>query len=355
VPSPYKSLDDNNGKPWGVEHLSMTERYLRMIMVGVDQVGGILTKQYIEEAYALGVKLYGKAIMRQRYEASARRMLQNMFRLGLFENPYLDVEVTRKRVNCEEFAKEGFAAQLKSVVMLKNHNAALPLRGRVKVYLPTQGEGSSDLVAAVKRYFEVVKEPSQAECALVFVASPNGGKGYSRDDVARGGNGYLPISLQYGEYRAKYARKQSLSGGDPMEEFTNRTYRNKTVTAKNANDAELVAEVRKKMGEKPVIVCVAAKNPMVFSEIEPYADAILLGFGVQPQAFTAIVSGGAEPQGLLPMQMPKDMRTVEEQSEDLPFDMKCYKDGDGNSYDFAFGLNWSGVIRDWRTERYKNK
>ena len=350
VPSPYKSLDDNNGKPWGVEQLNEVERYLRMIMVGMDQVGGISTKRYIEEAYHLGVKHYGEKVMRNRYEESARRLLINMFRIGLFDNPYLDVEATRATVNCERFAKEGFEAQLKSVVMLKNHNLALPLGNRAKVYVP---QGVEYDKAVVERYFEVVADSKSAECALVFIKSPNGGKGYSRDDVVQGGNGYLPISLQYGEYTAKYARKVSLSGGDPLESFTNRSYRDKSVVAKNSGDAELVVKIRKEMGRKPVIVVVDAKNPMVFAEIEPYADAILLGFGVQQQAFVAIAAGVAEPQGLLPMQMPKDMRSVEEQCEDMPFDMRCYKDADGNIYDYAYGLNWSGVIRDLRVEKYR--
>ena len=30
-----------------------------------------------------------------------------------------------------------------------------------------------------------------------------------------------------------------------------------------------------------------------------------------------------------------------------------YKDADGNIYDYGYGLNWSGVISDWRTEKYK--
>lgn len=39
------------------------------------------------------------------------------------------------------------------------------------------------------------------------------------------------------------------------------------------------------------------------------------------------------------------MRTVEQQCEDLPRDMECYTDAEGNTYDFAFGLNWAGPIR----------
>ena len=49
------------------------------------------------------------------------------------------------------------------------------------------------------------------------------------------------------------------------------------------------------------------------------------------------------------------METVEEQCEDVPCDMRPYVDSEGNAYDFAFGLNWSGVIRDGRVQRYGKK
>lgn len=353
VPNSYKAMDENKGKPWGVEHLSVTERHLLMIMAGIDQIGGISTKQYIEEAYNLGVERYGEEAMRKRYEESARRILVNMFRVGLFDNPYLDTEQSRATVNSKLFAEEGLMAQMRSVVMLKNSNGVLPLRPRTKVYIPSVHTVLSyGLARAIEQQFEMVTNPEEADCALVVINSPKSGKGYSAEDVQSGGNGYLPISLQYGEYKAVSAREESLSGGDPMEDFTNRTYRNKSVTAKNAYAVEEVVEARKRMGNKPVVVCVTAKNPMVFSEIEPYADAILIGFGVQNEAIMGIAAGVIEPQGLLPLQMPKDMHTVERQKEDVPFDMECYKDADGNIYDFAYGLNWSGVIRDWRTGKY---
>jgi beta-glucosidase len=92
---------------------------------------------------------------------------------------------------------------------------------------------------------------------------------------------------------------------------------------------------------------------MVMSEIEAYSDAILLSFGVQNQAILETVSGASEPSGLLPMQLPADMKTVEEQFEDVPRDMECHVDSDGHMYDFAFGMNWSGVIDDARVKKYK--
>lgn len=116
---------------------------------------------------------------------------------------------------------------------------------------------------------------------------------------------------------------------------------------------ELVQDTRARMGSKPVIVSVNISNPMVMSEIEPFADAIFCTFDIQNQVVLELVRGKIEPSALLPFQMPADMLTVEAQAEDTPRDMKCYKDIDGNTYDFAFGLNWGGVINDSRVQKYK--
>jgi beta-glucosidase len=89
------------------------------------------------------------------------------------------------------------------------------------------------------------------------------------------------------------------------------------------------------------------------AEFEEKNDAILVHFGVSDQAVLDIVTGEFEPSGLLPFQMPATMRTVDEQFEDTPRDMEPYTDSDGNTYDFAFGLNWQGVIDDERVEKYR--
>ena len=368
----YADLHKNTGKPWGLESMPEAERYLTVLMVGVDQYGGINKTDGILAAYELGKQKYGEAAIRARFEESAVRLLLNIFRTGLFENAYLEPTKSQAVVGCEQFMKEGFDAQVKSVVMLKNHAQTLPLKGRLKVYLPkrTQAGEYSRWGNAVKgkpydsygislnvakRYFDIVEKPEEADVAIVFMKAPTVGRGHYEWDIEAGGTGYVPISLQYGDYTAKYARKQSIAGGDPKENFTNRTYLGKSITTYNKVEMETVLKTRKEMGKKPVILAISAERPMCFHEIEKSADAILIGFEVMNQAFLEIIAGKAEPQGLLPVQMPKDMRTVEEQCEDLPFDMKCYKDADGNVYDYAYGLNWSGVINDWRTEKYSPK
>ena len=365
---------------WGVEHLTVAERHYKLIKAGVDMFGGNNDKGPVLEAYEMGVKEMGEEWMRARMEKTAVRLLLNVFRLGLFENPYLDVAETKATVGNPDFMKAGYDAQLRSIVMLKNKGGVLPLAEKAKVYVPevwvapraafrgNMGAGARAQqpqpepkghwempvpVEILSKYFTVVKTPAEADFAIVFVDAPANGTGYDPADVAKGGNGYMPISLQYNDYTATHAREVSLAGGDPLESFTNRSYKGKTVKTSNKDQLDLILKTRREMGSKPVIVQVDANRPMVMSEFEGVADAILFGFSVQKQAVLDILSGKAEPTGLLPMQLPADMQTVEEQLEDVTRDMRCHVDSEGNTYDFAFGMNWKGVINDARTEKYK--
>jgi len=109
------------------------------------------------------------------------------------------------------------------------------------------------------------------------------------------------------------------------------------------------------MGNKPVIVSLVLSNPFVPAEFEKEAPGIIVSFGVQDQALLDIISGAANPSGLLPIQLPANMKTVEEQKEDVPHDMECYVDSEGNKYDFSFALSFKGVVIDNRTAKYKHK
>lgn len=362
------SVEKFEGKPWGVEKLTVGERHYKAIKAGMDQFGGNNDKGPVIEAYKMGVAEYGEEYMRKRFEESAVRLLKNIFRVGLFENPYLDIEESKQIVGNPEYMKAGYEAQLRSIIMLKNQENTLPLKEKQKVYVPQRYIAPSTNwwgivtpekmefpfnMKVVAQYFEVVDEPQQADFALVGIKSPDGGVGYDSKDLEKGGNGYAPISLQYATYTASNARETSLAGGSPLEDFTNRTYKDKTVMTNNLTDMTLVNETKAKMSDRPVIVIVHISKPMVFSEIEESADAILIHMGVQDQALMDIVSGRSEPSGLLPFQMPADMLTVEKQFEDVPRDMTPYVDSNGNTYDFAYGLNWNGVIEDERVEKYR--
>jgi beta-glucosidase len=363
------NMEDFGRTCWGAENLTVAQRHYKIIMAGVDQFGGNNDMGPVIEAYDMGVEEHGEEFMRTRFEQSATRLLKNIFQTGLFENPYLDTQKTEETVGNPEFMKAGYDAQLKSVVMLKNADHVLPVKENTTVYIPKKfypasrgmfGFGGSEEkwdypvdLDVVKKYVNITDHPEEANYALVFIESPNGGSGYNGDDVNAGGNGYVPISLQYKEYIAEYAREVSIAGGHPLEDFTNRSYKGKKTKAVNSTDLDLVLNTKKEMGNNPVIVVVNVSNPMIFAEFEKDADAILVSFGVQNQAVMELLTGQTEPSGLLPMQMPASMKTVEEQYEDVPRDMVPYTDSEGNAYDFAFGLNWSGVMDDERVATYK--
>jgi len=367
----HKAMDNFlDGKPWGVEHMTEAERHYKILMAGVDQFGGNNDAGPIIDAYVIGIKEVGEKVMRARMEQSAVRLLKNIFQTGLFENPYLNPDETRAIVGKPEFMKEGFEAQLKSIVMLKNKGNVLPLKTGKTVYIPKRYTPASRNFLGietpekldypvnmniVKKYFNVIDNPDEADYALVFIESPKSGIGYNAEDTKTGGNGYMPISLQYGEYTANDAKETSIAGGDPLEPFSNRSYKGKTARSANITDLSMVIDTYTKMKGKPVIVSVTMDNPMVFGEFEKQSDAILVNFRVQDQALLHIVTGVAEPSALLPMQMPANMLEAEKQNEDVPRDMKCHTDTEGHVYDFGFGLNWKGVIKDERVIKYKKR
>jgi beta-glucosidase len=371
-----KTPDVFAGKSWGVESLTVAQRHYKALMAGVDQFGGNNVAGPVLEAYQMGVKEHGESFMRKRFEESAARLLKNIFRVGLFENPYVDPQEAKRIVGNPEFMAAGYDAQLKSLVLLKNKNLdkktrVLPIQKSKTVYIPKRvfpaardwfGTVTPERIEypvnmdIVKKYFNVTDDPSKADLAIVFVKSPDGGVGYSREDREKGGNGYVPISLQYGTYTASAARPKSIAAGDPVVDptITDRSYRGKQFTSSNVTDLKSILDTKSAMGGKPVVVVISANSPMIFNEFEKDVDGILLGFGVMDQAVMDVLSG-TEPAGLLPIQMPANMETVEGQLEDAPHDMDVHVDTEGNGYDFGFGLNWKGVINDKRVNLYRKK
>ena len=223
-----KVLDSpRGGKPWGMEQFNEAERHYKILQAGVDQFGGNNAIGPVVEAYQMWCKEFGEESARERFELSARRLLLNVFRVGLFENPYLDPAETEKIVGKPEFMQEGYEAQLKSIVMLKNHgNQVLPVKDRKKVYVPKRhfpaipgawgGISEEKTVepidlALVGKYFDVVDAPEKADFAICVIEEPSTGFGFSYDDVKKGGNGYLPFSLQYEDYTAMLVLSASLA------------------------------------------------------------------------------------------------------------------------------------------------
>lgn len=179
---------------------------------------------------------------------------------------------------------------------------------------------------------------------------------------------YTAPSLQYGSYTALGARNPSIGGEVKIITFNdgysmqttarkqNLSYWNKTVDkATTYTQLEKLQELDAMGLEAPIVVVMKANSSgaMCWHEVEPLADVIFYRYGsVSDAAAAQILAGKAEPSALLCQQQPASMQAVEVEKEDVPRDLECYVDAAGNAYDFAYGLNWSGVIKDERVETY---
>ena len=392
------------GKIWGVEDLTVNQRIVKAYEAGVDQMGGSDDREQLLEVF--------DEIGEDRMRKSAERHLRNRFRIGMFDNPFFPLSRTEELTNNEERMAEAWEMQEKTVIMLKNENDAIHDRTgedkKPKVYVPlTYSKGVMGFVATnvslaellvdrevLDEAFDVVTdtlgdpsgEPGDdgepellyedikraskeelADCdfALVFARTPKNTTWFA----ITGGfnqmtNEYIPLSLQYKEYVADgpNVRKQSIAGrlqDDGTRE--NETYFGKTASVDNMTDLDMIEWAIDNMPKgKPVIVCINAegRSPVtsaIVSEFEDRVDSILYGCDMNYRAFVNVAAGKVEPYGLLPIQIPASMDAVEASLEDVPRDCECHVDTAGNTYDFAFGMNWSGVIDDDRVATYKKE
>lgn len=351
---PLGEINGFGTRAHGVEHLTEAQRYLRLLENGVDMFGGCSRKEPVLQAYALGCEKYGEDAMKCRMAQSAERILTLMFRLGLFENPYLDPDRSQKIVGAPEYVQAGLQAQRRSVVLLKNKASVLPLKKGCRIYVPQRHIDehlgffrlpvpAQDLIpltqAEADGFFTLVKDPQDADAAVVFVESPLS-DAYSLADAENGGNGYLPISLQYRPYTALNAREHSIARGDFRENDCDRSYRGKTNTCRNETDLDNILRTKAAMGDKPVIVVMQMHNPAVMEEFEPSADAIFVNFGVENRVMLELLSGEHAPQGRLPVNLPASMEDLERHCEDIGDDFAVYTDECGSRYGFGFGLTY---------------
>lgn len=265
--------------PWGVEKLSVRERYKKAIEAGVDRLGGDLTPEIIVALVKSG------ELTEARIDESARRILKVHFALGIFENPYANPDEAARTVRKKEFQQKADLAQRKSIVLLKNTNNILPLKKGVRMYV----EGVDPAVAAQYGYVST-NNPDDADVCIVRVAS-------SADAGYLGTNRDGPIEL--------------------------------TLPAKQ------VGPLRGLMKKKPTIIVMQFERPLVIPELASESAALLATFGVSDEAVFDVLTGRFNPTGRLPFELPSSMDAVRAQLEDVPYDSKA------PLFKFGFGLSYS--------------
>jgi beta-glucosidase len=300
--------DTLRSMPWGVEHLTQKDRHKTMVLAGVDQLLSENDPKYVLECVREG------SIPEERITASARRILRAMFRLGLFENPYVDPENTRKLVGNPEYVQAGFQAQVRSVVLLKNANDILPLPAGKKIFAQ-----HIDAAAAAK-YGTVVDDPKQADFALIKITTPAivypFGGGFGFGGGARGGG-------REGGQRARAgAVEVPLVLGNTLA-YTG-----------SANQKQLEDVLKLAAAGTPVIVCVEMDRPTILTEFIDEVQGVLASFGVTDAAWLAVAFGEQQAAGKLPFDLPSDMPSVAAQNADAAHDLE------DPLFRFGFGLRY---------------
>jgi beta-glucosidase len=152
-------------RAWGVEHLSPGERMRTALEAGVDQFGGEANPGLLVDLVRSG------EVSEERLDVSARRLLREKFVLGLFDQPFIDVERATRVVGAPDFVATGLAAQRASITVITNTDTAtgtptLPLPTGLTLYV----EGIDPAVAA--EYGTVASSPADADVAILRIHAP---------------------------------------------------------------------------------------------------------------------------------------------------------------------------------------
>ncbi|MCD9015413.1 glycoside hydrolase family 3 protein [Parachryseolinea silvisoli] len=272
-------------RAWGAEQLSEEERVLKIIDAGVDQFGGEQCTHHV-----VNLVMHGKLPM-ARVDVSARRLLRQKFVLGLFDNPYVDVEKAVQTVGKEEFKQAGAVAQRRSITLLKNDKVkgrkTLPLAiGKLKLYVRNVDRETA------ARYGTVVNRPEEADIAIIRLRTP------------------------------WYAVKTD----NPMAKL----FHHGDLDFKGAEKDSILALLK----HVPTVVDLYIDRPAVIPEINAAARALVANYGASDAALLDVLFGKARPEGKLPFELPSSMEAVRQQKEDLPHDSAK------PLYPFGFGLQY---------------
>jgi beta-glucosidase len=285
VVTDWELVNDNHvgdqvlpARAWGVEHLDPHGRMELILEAGADQFGG-------EECVELLLDLLAQGrVTEARVDESARRILAVKFRLGLFDDPYVDEDAAAATVGRTDFRDEGYAAQARSVTVLQNGapagarpdgstvtcaEATIPLRRGLSVYVENLSP------EAASRLGSVVERPEDADVAVVRLKAP-----------------FEPRSDLFLE---SWFHQGSL-------DFP----------------PGLVVRLARIAAHCPLVIDVVLDRPAVLTPLLPVATTVVATYGTSDGALVDALTGVVPPVGRLPFDLPRSMDQVRAHGEDVP-------------------------------------
>ena len=345
----------------GVENLSGYEQTVLFVKAGCD--AGVFSAAGVMGGMEIQPELIAEALekgdlTREDLERAAINRLKPQMQSGNLDNPYRDLEESVAAVNEVSPQVEALAEEfhLKSVVLMKNSESALPLSDTsVKVYVAGFNKNDdadvSGMAAALEAAgYTVVDDYNEADVAYLRVKPTIEGQGSSNlasldlvEDVE------TPIYDDNAKRTGDTALVTTVYGMSEFQEIAD---------AVHANGGKVIGEID-------------ASNAWILTEMEPYCDALLGTFSTKDEAIAKVVSGEYNPTGKLPITMVADASVIALVETDLngetwdvcvspndvpgyvkdqymdadvlsasPSGSYAYKDADGNFYLSGFGLSY---------------
>lgn len=366
---------------YGVENLSVPERYAKAISAGTDVIGGNYDAENIVKAVEDG--LLPKADLDR---ANYRRLLA-MFQQGRVDNPYLNPDEA-DRVRAENFEgakKAAYKACQKEVVLAKNHGGVLPMVKGKKVYIAVFSGEDAGAALAQMMGAGVAGEDDNEKLRLQL-AELLKAKGYQIVDT--------PEECDYA-YLHVWPKQNNIvfiqRAMPVLELVDNVLYEEREVNKSQKKTGKMIPistlrgvgqipEIAEKVhahGGKVIATCVVC-NPWILDKLEPYCDGLTFQYTVSPVAMgnalgaqMDVLSGEYNPTGKMSLTMVSSpeviaitekeidgvMREVCASPNDVPgYDKDpyidpailakvkggsyAYCDADGNYYRSGFGLTY---------------
>lgn len=253
-------------RAWGVEHLPVEERMLKVIEAGVDQFGGEALPELLVEL------VRGGRIDEVRLDQSARRLLREKFVLGLFDSPFVDEDAAECIVGNADFIAQGARAQRAALTVLAHGDDTpeLPLPKGVRIF----AEGFAE--EALASFGVAVQNPDDADVAILRLSAPF----------------------------------------EPRPGFESFFHQGSL-----AFDDEEIARVTAIAGRVPTVLVVYLDRPAILTSFVGKA-ALVADFGAAQEAVLDVLFGDATAQGRLPFELPSSMAAVEANRPDVPSDTK---------------------------------
>lgn len=281
--------------PWGVEDLSIQERYKKALEAGVNLFSGQADPALLIETLSKYPALLPLV------DASVHKILIEKFQLGLFENPYVDVNKASEIIGNALFKKKANKAMRKSIVLLRNKDQVLPLKQKSKIYFETYLQNRDHTPTSIFKTennswdVEFVDSPDKADINIMWLI-PKGKSLFQAD-------------------------------GSPLH----------VNLSNNGIDVDYVNKITSK---KPTVLVVNYTNPWAIDEIYNEASknikGVLATFGTSPEAILDIVLGKVEPSGKMPFSTPVSDEAAQNQQSDVP----GYLEGKGYGlFDFNEGID----------------